>query len=72
VVTAVVFGVGHLGAAGVQLTLTPGLVSWIVVGNAIAGTIYGWLFWMRSLEAAMLAHATGHVVFTLAAWTGLK
>jgi len=37
VVTAIAFGAGHLGAAGAQLTLTSGLVSWIVVANAIAG-----------------------------------
>jgi membrane protease YdiL (CAAX protease family) len=70
VVTAVVFGAGHLGAARAQLTLTPALVSWIIVGNAIAGIAYGWLFWKQSLEAAMVAHASGHVLFTLAAWTG--
>jgi len=71
VVTAVAFGAGHLGAAGAQLTLTPALVSWIIVANALAGLIFGWLLWKRSLEAAMIAHATGHVVFTLAAWSGL-
>jgi hypothetical protein len=27
---------------------------------------FGWLFWRRSLEAAMIAHATSHVVLFVA------
>ena len=61
--SAVVFGAGHLPAAARVFTLTPGVVAYIVVGNAVGGVIFGWLFWRRSLEAAMLSHATVHVVF---------
>jgi hypothetical protein len=34
-----------------------------VLLNALGGVLFGWLFWRRSLEAAMVAHATTHVGF---------
>jgi hypothetical protein len=68
VVAAVLFGVGHLGAVAAQLPLTTPLILRTVALNAVGGIVFGWLFWRRSLEAAMVAHATGHVVFTLFAW----
>lgn len=62
-VSAVVFGVGHLPAAAATTTLTPSLLAYVVVGNAVGGVVFGWVFWRRSLEAAMLSHASAHVVF---------
>ena len=71
VVAALLFGAGHLGAVAAQLELTPMLVVRTVALNAVAGTIFGWLFWRWSLEAAMVAHATAHVVLTVVSWVGL-
>ncbi|HEV2150622.1 MAG TPA: CPBP family intramembrane glutamic endopeptidase [Longimicrobiaceae bacterium] len=65
---AVLFGAGHLGAVSAVAPLTAAVVTRTVVLNAIAGIAFGWLFWRRSLEAAMVAHMSGHVVFTLASW----
>lgn len=70
-VSAVVFGLGHLPAAAATFTLTPGVVAYIIVGNSVGGIVFGWLFWRRSLEAAMLAHASTHVVLVTAAIVGL-
>jgi hypothetical protein len=66
VVTALLFGAGHLPAAAATMSLTPTLVFRIIMLNALAGVVFGWLYWKYSLEAAMIAHATGHVVFALA------
>jgi membrane protease YdiL (CAAX protease family) len=33
--------------------------------NAIGGIVFGWLYWRRSLEAAMVAHASAHVGFAM-------
>ena len=60
---AILFGVGHIPAAAALLTLSAPLVVQIVVVNALAGVAFGWLYWRRSLEAAMVAHAMAHVVF---------
>lgn len=64
-VTAVVFGLGHLPAAAGYADLTPFLVARTVALNAIGGIVFGWLYWRRSLEAAMVAHATAHVGFAI-------
>lgn len=61
--TALLFGVGHLPALRMLVPLTPMLVVRTVLLNTIAGVLFGWLYWRRSLEAAMVAHASGHVVF---------
>ena len=60
-VSAVLFGVGHLPALAQAVELTPALVARTVLLNAVAGVAFGWLYWRRSLEAAMIAHAAFHV-----------
>ena len=65
--TALLFGAGHLPVAAKVAPLTAPLVARTLVLNGIFGVATGWLYWRRSLEAAMVAHAMGHVVFALAA-----
>ena len=60
--SALLFGLGHLPAVSTLVPLTRVIVARTVLLNAIAGVAFGWLFWRRSLEAAMIAHATSHVV----------
>ena len=59
--SALLFGLGHLPALAASLGLTQALVVRTVLLNAVAGVGLGWLFWRRSLEAAMVAHAAFHV-----------
>ena len=67
-VSAVLFGVGHLPAAAmVGMPLTAPVIARVVTLNAFAGIVFGWLFWRRSLEAAMLAHAVTHLSWWAAA-----
>ena len=61
VVSAVLFGVGHLPALAQSVALTPALIARTVLLNAVAGIVFGWLYWQRSLEAAMVSHASFHV-----------
>jgi hypothetical protein len=60
---AVLFGLGHLPALAGMVTLTPLIVFRTVLLNAFGGLLFGWLFWRRNLETAMVAHAAGHVGF---------
>lgn len=69
VVSAVLFGVGHLPALATTVGLTPALVVRTVVINAVVGVGLGWLFWRRSLETAMVAHASFHVALLVASAT---
>lgn len=71
IAAAVLFGAGHIPAAAALLTLSASLVVQIVVVNALAGVAFGWLYWRRSLEAAMVAHAMAHVVFITGAILGV-
>ena len=66
VVTAFVFGAGHLPAAAMVAPLDAALVTRILLLNGLAGIVYGMLFWRRSLESAMVAHMATHVAFAIA------
>lgn len=42
----------------------PGLIAAVLAGNFVPGLLFGWLYWRRGLEAAMIAHALAHLVST--------
>ncbi len=67
VLAAVLFGVGHLPvAAAMGAELNAPVTMFIIAGNTIPGILFGWLYWRRGLEAAILAHALAHATATLA------
>ena len=59
--TALLFGIGHVPAMATIVPLTPLIVFRTVVLNGLGGLLFGWLFWKRNLEVAMVAHASTHV-----------
>lgn len=60
---ALLFGAGHLPLLFVVMATPPAwLVAGVIVGNAIPGIGFGWLFWRHGLEAAMLAHMSAHAL----------
>ncbi len=63
ILAALLFGIGHLPALAALITLTPLIVIRTVLLNALGGVLFGWLFWKRNLETAMVAHAATHVGF---------
>lgn len=66
--SAVLFGIGHLPVASYLLgSLTFTLGVFVVGLNATFGILFGWLFWRRGLEAAIVAHAMTHLVSTAVA-----
>jgi membrane protease YdiL (CAAX protease family) len=63
VVSALLFGAGHLPAAAALVgELTGDVVLFVVGVNTAFGVLFGYLFWRYGLEAAMIAHGTAHVV----------
>lgn len=65
--SAIVFGVGHLPIASMLSGgLTLPLVIYVITGNSIFGIVAGFLYWRRGLEAAILAHMSAHLVLILA------
>ena len=65
ILVAVLFGLGHLPATSAMTPITGLLVVRALVLNGIAGIAYGYLYWKRGLEAAMLAHLSTHLVMQI-------
>ena len=66
-VSAVVFGAGHLPIASMlagQLTAT--LAVYVIAANSVFGIGAGFLYWKRGLESAMIAHMFAHIVLIAA------
>ena len=59
---AVLFGLGHLPATEMIIPLTPLVITRAILLNGIGGIIFGWLYWKRGLEAAMIAHFSADIV----------
>ena len=62
VAAALLFGLGHLPATAALAPLTTALVVRALVLNGVPGVIFGYLFWKRSLETAMIAHFSADIV----------
>jgi Type II CAAX prenyl endopeptidase Rce1-like len=61
VLSSIAFGLTHLYGEPIDAQT----VSLVLVGNGIAGTLFGWLYWQYGVEAAMLAHFSEDVVLKL-------
>jgi membrane protease YdiL (CAAX protease family) len=55
---AIVFGLGHLPITASLTKITPLVVGRAVILNGIGGIVFGWLFWKKGLESAIIAHFT--------------
>jgi hypothetical protein len=63
ILSALLFGVGHLPIASlIGGGLTTPLVIYVIAANSIFGIVAGFLYWLRGLEAAIIAHILAHVV----------
>lgn len=64
---ALLFGLGHLPVAfSLAAAPTSFLLIYIVGLNAFLALLFGWLYWQKGLEAAMVAHMAVHGVFVIA------
>jgi Type II CAAX prenyl endopeptidase Rce1-like len=65
---ALLFGLGHVPFLLMLIPSPPlWLIATVIVGNFVPGLIFGWLFSRNGIEAAMIAHAMGHLFFTFLA-----
>ena len=63
ILIAVGFGLAHLPAtAMIGLPLTELVITRAIVLNGIGGLAFGWLYWTRGLESAMIAHFSADIV----------
>jgi membrane protease YdiL (CAAX protease family) len=67
IIAAIIFAIGHFPVAYQAVgNPSPGLLTYILIGNSIGGVIFGWLYWKKGLESAFVAHIFAHVVMLLA------
>jgi hypothetical protein len=62
ILAAVFFGLGHLPATAQITGLTGIVITRAVVLNGIGGVIFGWLYWKKGLESAIIAHFSADIV----------
>lgn len=67
ILAAVLFGLGHLPATAAIVPITFIVVVRAVVLNGVAGVIFGWLYWKKGLESAMIAHFSADIVLHIIA-----
>ena len=69
ILAAILFGLGHLPATAALIPLTPLVITRAIVLNGLGGIAFGYLYWKRGLESAMIAHFSAdivlHVLFAL-------
>lgn len=62
ILVAVIFGLGHLPATANLVPITPLVVLRAIVLNGLAGLVFGYLYFTRGLESAMLSHFSADIV----------
>lgn len=62
IAAAVLFGLGHLPTTATLVPLTPLVITRAIVLNGLGGVVFGYLYWKRGLESAMIAHFSADIV----------
>lgn len=61
VLSSILFGLGHLPITASVTSITLAVVVRAVLLNGIGGVIFGWLYWKKGLESAIIAHFTADI-----------
>ena len=62
IIVSVLFGLGHLPITSALVSITPIVIIRAIVLNGVGGIIFGWLYWKKGLEAAMISHFSADIV----------
>ncbi|MBA4336343.1 CPBP family intramembrane metalloprotease [bacterium] len=62
ILAALLFGIGHLPVTSALTTLTPLVIFRALLLNGIGGVVFGWLYWKKGLESAMIAHFSADII----------
>jgi hypothetical protein len=72
IAVAILFGLGHLPGAALVMHITPTVVVLALALNGIAAIPFGYLYWKRGLESAMIAHFCADFVIYVVGVTFLR
>ncbi len=62
IVAAILFGLGHLPATAMLIPLTPIVVARAILLNGLVGMAFGYLYWTRGLESAIVSHFSADII----------
>jgi len=62
IIATLLFGIGHLPITATLTALTPMVIVRALVLNGIGGLVFGWLYWKKGLEGAMIAHFSTDII----------
>jgi len=62
IISSVLFGLGHLPITSGLTAITPVVIIRAILLNGAGGVIFGWLYWQKGLESAMISHFTADIV----------
>lgn len=62
ILAALLFGIGHLPITETLTTLNFLVIFRALLLNGIGGIVFGWLYWKKGLESAMIAHFSADIV----------
>ncbi|MDD1699617.1 MAG: CPBP family glutamic-type intramembrane protease, partial [Methanoregula sp.] len=62
IIATIVFGLGHLPGTAAIMAITPAVILRAVLLNGIGGVVFGWLFYRKGLEFAMISHFSLDIV----------
>lgn len=64
--SSLVFAVLHLPVVYAMIGQpSPAVFGYIMLTNTMGGIVFGWLYWKKGLETAMLAHIITHIILML-------
>lgn len=66
ILSTLLFAIGHFPYV-YSLIPNPSwwIITYVLVGNSVGGVIFGWLYWKKGLESAIIAHAFTHLVMLI-------
>jgi membrane protease YdiL (CAAX protease family) len=62
IITGILFGLGHLGVTHAMTEITSAVIVRAVMLNGSISILYGFLYWKKGLESAMIAHFCTDIV----------
>jgi len=62
ILAAILFGLLHLPITTSITAITPVIIARALLLNGIGGVIFGWLYWKKGLESAMLSHFSADII----------
>jgi len=65
IIVSVVFGLGHLPMTSTFMRITPIVITRAIILNGICGIVFGWLYWKKGLESAMISHFSTDIILVV-------